>query len=90
MFYKNDELEIIATKLNEKYFPNRLNELGSIDLYEFMETLSIDYEWKYITPDDSILGLIFFEDNYWPVWPTGKYKKGDYPCLLYTSPSPRD
>lgn len=44
MFYKNDELEAIATKLNEKYFPNRLNELGLIDLYEFMEKLSIDYE----------------------------------------------
>lgn len=79
MYYKNDELELIATKLNEKYFPNRLNNLEPIDLYEFMEMLSIDYEWKYITPDDSILGIIFFEDGYWPVWPIGKYKKGDYP-----------
>lgn len=81
MYYKNDELEKIATKLNQKYFPNRLDELNSIDLYEFMEKLSIDYEWKYITPDDSILGLIFFEDGYWPVWPTGNYKTGDYPKI---------
>jgi Zn-dependent peptidase ImmA (M78 family) len=34
-------------------------------------------DWKYLSPDDTILGATFFTDGAWPIWPNGTYQKGD-------------
>lgn len=77
--YTREYLEEQADKINMKYYPERLKEVIPLDPYDLLERLGLDVEWKYISPNDSILGMIFFEDGYWYVWPSGKYKKGDIP-----------
>lgn len=63
--------------INRQYFPERLSSPSVLDGYDLVEAIGCDVEWKYISPDDSILGMTFFGDGYWYVWPTGCYKSGD-------------
>ena len=77
MVFSNEELEVMAEKINKEYFPERLNSAISLDPYDLLDKLGCSYNWKYISPDKSILGMTFFGDSAWPIWPTGKYKKGD-------------
>lgn len=78
-FYSREQLEEIASSINKKYYPERLKKLSRLDPYELAEKMGLEYEWKYITPDSSILGMLFFDDGDWPVWDRGTYKKGDVP-----------
>ena len=48
--------------------------------------INFQYKRKNSRPVDKATGLIFDQD----VVLTGFYSRQDYPCLLYTSPSPRD
>ncbi len=78
-FYSKEELELMADKVNRKYFPERLEKLIPLDVYKLLEKLGLEVEWKFISPNLDIMGLIFFDDGEWPVWEEGVYKKGDKP-----------
>ena len=64
-FHTKEFLEEQADKINMKYYPERLKEVIPLDPYDLLEKLGLDVEWKYISPNDSLLGMIFFEDGYW-------------------------
>ena len=78
-FYSREELELMAEQLNAQFYPRRLNEILPLDPYDLLEKLGLEVEWKYISPNDKLLGLIFFEDEIFPVWDTGLYKPGIKP-----------
>lgn len=77
MIYTREKLEILADSINQKYFPERLNSAIRIDGYDLLESLGCEVEWKYISPDNSILGATFFDNGCWPIWPNGNFQKGD-------------
>ena len=79
MFYSRESLEQMADDLNRKYYPERLEKVLPLDPYDLLEKQGLDVEWKYISPNRKLLGLIFFEDCEFPVWDSGTYHKGDKP-----------
>ncbi len=80
-FYTKEQLENLAVHINKTYYPERLKKVIPFDPYDFMEKLGIDVERKYISPNEKILGMIFFENTSWPIWDNGNYKNGDKPHL---------
>ena len=81
MIYTKDKLEVLADAVNRKYFPERLGSAIALDPYDLVDKLGCTVDWKYISPDDTILGATFFSDCVWQVWPNGTFKKGDM-CTL--------
>ena len=80
-YYSREELERWADDINKKYYPNRLEKIIPFDPYDFLEKIGLEVEWKYISPNEKILGMIFFDDGTWFVWDTGKFKNGDKPHI---------
>lgn len=79
-YYSKEDLELMADDINRKYYPERLLKMIPFDHYDYMENvLHLDVEWKYLSPNMKILGLIFFEDGEFYIWPKGTYSKGDIP-----------
>lgn len=81
MIYSREKLESIAENINRLYFPERLSMPSILDPYDLLEAMGCDYEWKYISPNDSILGITFFCDGYWHIWPRGTLVDGDRPYV---------
>lgn len=81
IYYSKEYLEDLADKINSDYYPDRLEKVIPFDPYDFMEKLGLEVEWKYITPNKKLLGMIFFDDGKFPIWDTGNYKKGDLPHI---------
>ena len=79
MIYTREHLEQIADGVNKQYFPDRLVTPSALDAYDLLEAIGCDYEWKYTSPNDSIMGLTFFGDGYWYIWPRGTYSEGEIP-----------
>lgn len=77
MIFNREELELMADNINEKYFPERLEKPIMLDPYDLLDKLGCSYNWKYISPDKSILGITFFDDGMWYIWPSGEFKEGD-------------
>ena len=77
MIFGKEELELMADKINNEYFPERLEKPILLDPYDLLDKLGCSYNWKYIAPDKSILGMTFFDNGVWYIWPSGKYKDGD-------------
>ena len=80
-FYSKDQLEFMADNINRKFYPKRLEEISPLDHYDLLEKLELDIEWKYVSPNMKLLGMIFFDDNVWPVWDKPTYDQGDMPHL---------
>ena len=85
MFLGKEKLELLADEVNRKFFPERLEESLALDPYDLLDKLGCSYNWKYISPDKSILGMTFFGDGCWPIWPNGKLKDGDKCSMQYFS-----
>lgn len=82
--YTAHQLEAEAEKLLTQYDPERLVKPKPIDVYEVIEKcLGVDYDWKYITPDQSILGATAFNAGYVWVWPEPCYREGMLPSKVY-------
>lgn len=63
-------MENKAIQLLRKYDPLRLEKRRPWDVYDVIEKcLDVPYDWKYITPDQSILGLTSFCTGTIWVWP---------------------
>ena len=82
MIYTREYLENLADSINSDYFPERLSSPSVLDCYDLLEALGCTYEWKYISPDDTIMGITFFGDGYWHIWPKGIYSVGDKPSIV--------
>lgn len=59
-FYSKDCLEQMADEINTKYYPERMREPLPLDPYDLLEKQGLEVEWKYISPNDQLLGLVFF------------------------------
>ena len=80
-FYSRETLELMAEDINRRYYPERLENVLPLDPYDLLEKQGLDVERKYISPNEQLLGLIFFADEKFPVWDKGTFKKGDKPHL---------
>lgn len=82
--YSQKQLEDKATELLRKFDPERLVRCKPIDVYEVIEKcLDVPYDWKYITPDQSVLGLTAFHSGTLWVWPESHYEEGMLPQQIY-------
>lgn len=82
--YSARQLESAAEKLLFQFDPERLKKPKSIDVYAVIEKcLGVEYDWKYITPDQSILGATAFNAGYIWVWPEPCYREGMLPSKVY-------
>ena len=81
--YPKEYLEQQADEINRKFYPERLIKIIKLDVYDLLEKLGLDVEWKYISPNDNILGMIFFEDGCWYIWPNSDFKEEDKPRKEY-------
>lgn len=55
--YSFKQLEDKATELLIEFDEDRLHRIKPIDVYAVIEKcLGVDYDWKYLTPDGSVLG----------------------------------
>lgn len=77
--YSNERLEFFGDELNRRFNPSRLECVGSLDVYDVVDFIGCTPEWKYITPDQSILGMTVFEKTEYYVWREPKYEKGCLP-----------
>lgn len=82
--YSPSQLETKAEELLKKFDPERLVKTKPLDVYEVIEKcLDVPYDWKYITPDQSILGLTAFKSGLTWVWPEPRYETGMLPTKIY-------
>lgn len=82
--YSPAQLEDKANDLLRRFDAERLTIAKPIDVYAVIEKcLDVPYDWKYITPDQSIWGMTFFKPGYQWVWPEPRYKVGMLPEKLF-------
>lgn len=74
-YYTRSQLEEMADDINRNFFPERLEKVTVLDEYALLENLGLEVEWDYISPNEDILGLIFFENGSWYVWDDLDIKK---------------
>lgn len=78
--YSDQQLEAKAEELLRKFDPERLHKTKPIDVYAVIEKcLDVPYDWKYLTPDQSILGMTLFKPGYLWVWPKPYFEEGMRP-----------
>ena len=82
--YSPSQLEDKANELLRQFDAERLEIAKPIDVYAVVEQcLDVPYDWKYITPDQSVLGMTFFKPGYQWVWPEPRYKAGMLPEKVF-------
>ena len=73
MFYYNyspQQLEKRAMEALEAFDKELLYKTKQIDVYAVIEKLlDVPYDWKYLTPDQSVLGATAFNQGYIWAWP---------------------
>lgn len=78
--YSPTQIEKIALDLLSSFDQERIIKTKPIDVYGVIEKcLNVPYDWKYITPDQSILGATAFSDGYFWAWPESRYREGMKP-----------
>ncbi len=78
--YSPAQLEDKANELLRQFDAERLTMTKPIDVYAVIEQcLDVPYDWKYITPDQSIWGMTFFKPGYQWVWPEPRFIDGMRP-----------
>ncbi len=82
--YSPNQLEAKATELLRNFDSTLLEKPKPIDVYAVIEKcLDVPYDWKYITPDQSILGATAFTDGNLYVWDKPYYEKGMLPRQIF-------
>ncbi len=83
-YYTKTKLEETAYDLLRQFDAERLETAKPIDVYAVVEKcLNVPYDKKYITPDDSVWGMTFFESGPVWIWPERRYKEGMMPEKLF-------
>lgn len=82
--YSVKQLEEKAAELLIEFDAERLHKVKPIDVYAVIEKcLNVPYDWKYLSPDQSILGATAFNAGCLWVWPENKYYDGLMPYQIY-------
>jgi hypothetical protein len=82
--YSPRQLEEQAEKLLMDFDEERLYMPKPIDVYAVIEKcLDVPYDWKYLTPDQTILGATAFQSGYIWAWPEPYYVEGMLPEQVY-------
>lgn len=82
--YSPNQLEAKAMDFLKSFDSERLTKPKPIDVYAVIEKcLDVPYDWKYITPDQSILGATAFSDGYLYVWDKPYYETGMLPQAIF-------
>ncbi len=82
--FTNTQLDEKAKQLLLEFDPERLERPKPIDVYAVIEKcLDVPYDWKYLTPDQSILGVTAFNEGYMWAWPESRYYDGLMPFKVY-------
>ena len=85
--YTVTQLEDKATELLIEFDEERLHKTKPIDVYAVIEKcLDVPYDWKYLTPDQSVLGATAFSGGVLWVWPESKYYEGLFPYQIEVEP----
>lgn len=66
--YSKSQLEEFADKLNKNFDSERLKKAKPIDVYDVVDFVRADIDWKNISTDGSILGATIFGDGIMPVF----------------------
>lgn len=77
--YSDSQLDSFGDELNRRFDSSRLQDAKSLDVYDVVEYIGCTPDWKYITPDQSILGMTVFETTSFYEWDKPTYIKGDLP-----------
>lgn len=85
--YTPSQLENKAMELLSEFDEERLHKSKPIDVYAVIEKcLDVPYDWKYLTPDQSVLGATAFSGGTLWVWPESRYYDGLRPYLIEVEP----
>lgn len=77
--YSDESLDFFGDELNRRFAPSRLEEAKPLDVYDVVESIGCTPDWKYITPDQSILGMTVFETTTFYEWEKPFFNQGDLP-----------
>jgi Domain of unknown function (DUF955). len=66
--YSKTQLESNANELNDKFDKERLQKAKPIDVYDVLEFVGADVDWKYLSKDKTVLGATVFCDGTLPVF----------------------
>lgn len=66
--YSKSQLEEMADALNKRFDPERLEKAKPIDVYDVVDFVGAEIDWKDISIDGSILGATVFADGIMPVF----------------------
>lgn len=81
--YSPSQLEAKAEELLRNFDKERLVKTKPIDVYAVIENcLDVPYDWKYLTPDQSVLGMTAYNAGYIWVWDKPYYIEGMQPYQL--------
>lgn len=79
----SQQLEERAYETLAAYDKELLHKTKQIDVYDVIEKLlDVPYDWKYLTPNQSVLGATVFNSGYVWVWPEPVYRNGMMPIKL--------
>lgn len=82
--YSPEQLENKAEELLKQFDEERLRKPKPIDVYAVIEKcLGVEYDWKYLTPDQSIYGMTAFKDGLAWAWPAPYYEEGMKPTRVF-------
>ncbi len=82
--YSPEQLENKAEDLLKQFDEERLRKPKPIDVYAVIEKcLGVEYDWKYLTPDQSVYGMTAFKDGSIWAWPAPFYKEGMKPMRVF-------
>lgn len=78
--YSKTQLEKQALETLASYDKQLLVKPKQIDVYDVIEKLlDVPYDWKYLTPNQAILGATAFNPGYIWAWPEPVYREGMLP-----------
>lgn len=66
--YSKTQLEELANDLNRSFDITRLEKAKPIDVYDVVEFVGADIDWKYLSEDETLLGATVFCDGLFPVF----------------------
>lgn len=80
--YTSAQLEDFARKKREEFFSWRPQASSAVDVYDFVDFVGCEPDWKYLTPDKSILGCVCFDNSCLPTWEDYMAKKSKHPVFM--------
>ncbi|PBC74947.1 ImmA/IrrE family metallo-endopeptidase [Fibrobacter intestinalis] len=81
--YASVQLEEFANIKRKAFLLWRPHKNSAVDVYDFVDFVGCEPDWKYITPDQSILGCVCFGNTTLPTWEDYVNKQSKIPEFNY-------